>query len=129
MDASLRTRRGDTNGGLERTKHMSIPTIKLYLDKRRMAEDAPAPIKIAIGHKGKTSYMNTGIRVRPVQWDARAGRVIKHTQRNVMNDLFSLRMNITAKTKRTIFQNETYNFLAFSRGHKKKAFNHRLNDD
>lgn len=65
---------------------MSIPTVRLYLDKRRVVSDNLAPVKIALCRKGKVAYINTQVRVKPSQWDAKAGKVIRHPFKTALTD-------------------------------------------
>lgn len=53
-------------------------TTKLYLDKRGIAPEEEAPVKIAINAFGSSVYIGTGVKVSATQWDAKAGKVIGH---------------------------------------------------
>ena len=48
---------------------------RLYLDDRRCREGSTAPLKISIYWNRQTAYLNTGFKILPSQWDAKAREV------------------------------------------------------
>jgi len=65
---------------------MGLPTINLYLDKRKCNGDELAQVKISLCHKCKVAYILTNVRIKPSQWDAKARKVIRHPQKTVLTD-------------------------------------------
>ena len=47
-------------------------TTKFYLDTRKTAQGAAAPLKISVTKDRTVSYLNTGIRILPADWDGAA---------------------------------------------------------
>lgn len=69
-------------------------TTNFYLDKRGAgASPELAQVKIAINHRGSSTYISTGIRIPPDAWDRRGQRVAK-TYPN------ATRLNIALATKK-----------------------------
>lgn len=66
-------------------------TTNLYLDRR--GSDTLAQIKIAINHKGDSSYIGTGIRIEPNHWDKKGQKVKKECPN-------ASRLNIALTTKK-----------------------------
>lgn len=62
-----------------------MATINLYLDKRAVRGNSPAPIKITVNYKGQTAMQATGLKVTPSEWDAKNCRVIKNSARQQLN--------------------------------------------
>lgn len=67
-------------------------TTNLYLDRRVEAPALPQ-VKIAINHKGRSTYIGTGIRIPADAWDAKGQRIVK-TYPNAS------RLNIAISTKK-----------------------------
>ena len=59
--------------------------IRYYLDTRRSKNGELAPLKFAISSNGKTTYLNTNIKLKEEHWDARQQLVVKHPQRLSLN--------------------------------------------
>ena len=68
-------------------------TTCLYLDQRSTAEGALPQVKIAINHRGSSTYISTGIRIPSDAWDAK-GRAVKKTYANAKS------LNIALSTKK-----------------------------
>lgn len=79
-----------------------MATTKFYLDTRAVTKGKPAPLKIAISHKGKKALINLNVALLPSQWDARGGKILAHPQKAFLNtfvnnrksalDMFILRL-------------------------------------
>lgn len=52
-----------------------MATTKFYLDTRATKTGTEAPLKLSITHKGKTVQIPLGIKLKPVNWDERLGKV------------------------------------------------------
>lgn len=55
-----------------------MPTIHIYLDKRNVKQDEPAPLKVGINKRGSSAYISLNIKVKSSQWDASKERIINH---------------------------------------------------
>ena len=69
-----------------------MATLKLYLDTRACEAGTPAPVKIAVNLKGDTATQATGIKVLPEQWDKKAGKVVKHPRKQLLNTVLATRL-------------------------------------
>ena len=49
-----------------------------YLERRKKSADGTMPLLLVVSYKGKRSYLTTGHRIKPNQWDAQAERVMSH---------------------------------------------------
>lgn len=68
-----------------------MASIKLYLDARSVKPGQPAPIKIAISQKGKTSLLPIGVKVLPQQWDKINSKVVLHPRAKSLNSFIGIR--------------------------------------
>lgn len=60
--------------------------IKIFLDTRHMSvKTKEAPLKIAITHRSRNTYIPLNITVLTEQWDAKSNKVIGHIQRKEFN--------------------------------------------
>lgn len=66
-------------------------TTKLYLDKRAVKDDRPAPLKIAVTKRGSTSYIPLGISLLQSQWNAAANKVVNHPKKQFYNTYINKR--------------------------------------
>ncbi|WP_289763497.1 site-specific integrase [uncultured Duncaniella sp.] len=66
-------------------------TTKLYLDRRAVKEDKPAPLKIAVTKNGSTSYIPLGIYLLKSQWNVSANKVVNHPKKQFFNTYISKR--------------------------------------
>lgn len=66
-------------------------TTKLYLDRRAVKEDKPAPLKIAVTKNGSTSYIPLGIYLFKSQWNVSANKVVNHPKKQFFNTYISKR--------------------------------------
>lgn len=64
-----------------------MATIKLYHDTRYSSKKcgSVSPVKIAVNHRSKTSYILTEVRVRASEWDMVHSRVVGHPAKNALN--------------------------------------------
>lgn len=53
-----------------------MATVRIYLDTR--AAKGSAPLKLAVNHKSKSSYIPLGVKISPKQWEKASQRVINH---------------------------------------------------
>ena len=70
-------------------------TTKLYLDIRGKSpadEQTEYPVKIAINHRGSSSYIATSVKVRRDQWNAKLGQIVEHP--------FKARLNLALAEKK-----------------------------
>ena len=67
--------------------------LKPYLDTRTLRPDGKAQVKIAVNHKGSSSYIPLGIYVEPGSWDAYSGKITKGGNRAVMNATIGRRIS------------------------------------
>lgn len=51
-----------------------------------------APLMIAVTHKGRTAYIPFNISVPAANWDSKNGKVVRHPQRTMFNDIISKRL-------------------------------------
>lgn len=68
--------------------------IKIYHDIRKMKTDGSkeAPLMIAVTHRGRTAYIPFYISIPAAFWDNKNGKVIKHPQRMMFNDIIYKRL-------------------------------------
>ena len=66
-------------------------TTKIYLDRRAVKGNGPAPLKIAITKKGSTSYIPLGISLLPEQWNPTKQCVVSHPKRQFFNTYINKR--------------------------------------
>lgn len=69
--------------------------LKLYLDTRSPRPDGRAQVKIAVNHKGSSSYIPLGIYIDPESWDARSGKITKGGNKAALNAAIGRRMSET----------------------------------
>lgn len=67
--------------------------LKPYLDTRTLRSDGKAQVKIAVNHKGSSSYIPLGIYVEPDNWDTYTGKITKGGNRAVMNATIGRRIS------------------------------------
>ena len=71
-----------------------MATLKLYLDSRHTKdENTPAPLKIAVNHKGSTAYIPLHINIAPFQFNKDKGQVVRHPNKGQLNTLIISRLN------------------------------------
>lgn len=63
-----------------------MATISFYLDTRATGRDKPAPLKIAIRHRNKATYIPTDIYLLPEQWDAEKQKIVDHPRAVMYNN-------------------------------------------
>lgn len=63
-----------------------MATISFYLDTRATGWDKPAPLKIAIRHRNKATYIPTDIYLLPEQWDAEKQKIVDHPRAVMYNN-------------------------------------------
>lgn len=63
-----------------------MATISFYLDTRATGWDRPAPLKIAIRHRNKATYIPTDIYLLPEQWDAEKQKIVDHPRAAMYNN-------------------------------------------
>lgn len=68
-----------------------MATTKLYLDTRAAKPGSPAPLKVAVTHKGATALITLDIRLLPSQWDKVTGRVTAHPAKAKLNNYIAAR--------------------------------------
>ena len=73
---------------------------KFFLDTRRSKPGSPSVLKVAIGHRDKTSYISLTARLLPEQWDAEHSLVINHPEQQLLNIYI---MGVMQQVDRTIF--------------------------
>lgn len=66
-------------------------TTKIYLDRRAVKGNNPAPLKIAITKKGSTAYISLGISLMPEQWNPTKQCVVSHPKRQFFNTYINKR--------------------------------------
>lgn len=64
---------------------MAAVVTKFTLDTRAAKKGADAPLKIYISHKRKVALLSLNIYVQPSQWDAKAEKVVNHTNQLALN--------------------------------------------
>jgi len=70
-------------------------TLRLYLNKRYVKEDGTCSMTICLTHKSRSTYLPTGISIRPEHWDARAQRVIGRADRVALtNELLAYKFSL-----------------------------------
>jgi integrase len=67
---------------------------RLYLDDRRTPEGKPAPVKIALSHRGECVYFSTDISVESRYWDKNGGDccVVGHPESRIINNILRRRL-------------------------------------
>lgn len=73
---------------------------KFFLDTRRTKPGSPSVLKVAIGHRDKTSYISTTARLLPSQWDAEHSLVVNHPEQQLLNIYI---MGVRQQVDRIIF--------------------------
>lgn len=68
-----------------------IPTVRLYLDTRRIPADAPAPLKIVITKNKIRSLISLGVSVLREQWNPQKQEVFGHPRKHQLNSLLQER--------------------------------------
>lgn len=68
-----------------------MATINYYLDKRASGWEKPAPLKISIRHRSKSTFIPTGISLLPEQWDDVAHKIVNHPKAAQLNNLLNRR--------------------------------------
>lgn len=58
---------------------------RFYLDLRRTKNGSPAILKIAIAHKGSSSFISMDVKLLPEQWDDEKQKVRKHSEQLRLN--------------------------------------------
>ena len=70
-----------------------MATLRLYLDRRIVKDKtAPAPLKLALGHKGNTALIPLNISVTEAQLDRRGNKITNHPNKAFLNDYITQRM-------------------------------------
>lgn len=74
---------------------------KFYLDSRKTPDGSPAPLMITISIKRETAYLNTGIRILPDNWNAKAqqakSRTVQRQAEEVMYTVNTMLSQLTAE--------------------------------
>ena len=71
----------------------AMATLRLYLDRRIVKDKtAPAPLKLALGHKGNTALIPLNISVTEAQLDRRGNKITNHPNKAFLNDYITQRM-------------------------------------
>ncbi len=72
----------------------AMAKIKIYYDIRWSKSDATkeAPLMLAVTHRSRTAYIPLQISVIPAHWDSKGGKVVKHPQRRMYNDIITKRL-------------------------------------
>lgn len=70
-----------------------MATLKLYLDKRSIKEDGTCAIRIAVNHRGSTSYISISQSVKPNEWDSSKCRVVKRPDKDMLNTYLQNRLS------------------------------------
>ncbi|MBO6250830.1 MAG: site-specific integrase [Muribaculaceae bacterium] len=58
---------------------------KFFLDTRRTKPGSPSVLKVAIGHRDKTSYISLEAHLLPEQWDDEHSMVVNHPEQQLLN--------------------------------------------
>ena len=58
---------------------------RLFLDMRRVKEDEPSALKVAIAHRKQTAYIMLDVKLFPYQWDNQKAVVINHPNEKYLN--------------------------------------------
>jgi integrase len=66
-----------------------MATTRLFLDTRVSSGKNPSVLKIAIAHKGKTTYISLDAKLTENQWDSLREKVVNHPDRLVLNTYIS----------------------------------------
>ena len=69
----------------------AMATISFYLDTRATGYDKPAPLKISIRHRNKSTFIPTGISLLPEQWDDITHKVVNHPRKMAYNNILAHR--------------------------------------
>lgn len=62
-----------------------MANLYLFFDKRRPSPDGRGTVKIALSHRHKTVYQSLDIHVKPDEWDAANGIVVKRADKKFLN--------------------------------------------
>lgn len=65
--------------------------IKLYHDTRKVKENKPCPLKLAISNNRSTAYITLSIDLLPGQWDKKNSKVIDHPNSSKLNSIITMR--------------------------------------
>ncbi len=69
-----------------------MATINFYLDTRASGFNKPAPLKISIRFRGRTTLISAGVSLFPEQWDNLTRKVVAHPRRNILNNIIARRI-------------------------------------
>ena len=72
-----------------------MATLRFYLDTRATGGDRSeksAPLKLAVVHRGSTSYINLNLSLLPTQWNAKTEKVVKHPRQQSLNAMLKKHM-------------------------------------
>ncbi len=60
-------------------------TLKFYLDARAVKAGEAAPVRLSVHQCSKRAFINTGVRVKPDQWDKGLQRVRRRPDAGALN--------------------------------------------
>lgn len=63
-----------------------MATLKLYLDTRSRKRDGTCSLRIAVNHRGASSYISLSQSILPTEWDSVRSRVRQRPDRDFLND-------------------------------------------
>lgn len=63
-----------------------MATLKIYLDTRSPKHDGSCALRIAVNHRGRTSYISLSQSIMPNEWDSVRSRVRVRPDRDFIND-------------------------------------------
>jgi integrase len=65
---------------------------RMYLDTRSAKSDGTYPLKYSISYRGMRVMVGSGISILSNQWDEHSGKIVKHAQRMMLNQIISSRI-------------------------------------
>lgn len=60
-------------------------TLKFYLDARAVKNGEAAPVRLSVHQNSKRAFINTGVKIKPGQWDKELQRVRRHPLAESLN--------------------------------------------
>ena len=85
-----------------------MATLKIYLDTRSPKHDGSCSLRIAVNHRGRTSYISLSQSIMPNEWDSVRSRVRLRPDRDFINDYLLDRLSHYNKLMKSVIMAPDY---------------------
>lgn len=85
-----------------------MATLKIYLDTRSPKHDGSCALRIAVNHRGRTSYISLSQSIMPNEWDSVRSRVRLRPDRDFLNDYLLDRLSHYNKILKSVIMAPDY---------------------